>query len=189
MAEETVNQPEALTDQSGQARTLAGAEGETAPQDTTPSLEDVLRQAELKVQEHHDAWLRAKAEVDNTRRRAAEDVEKARKFALERFSGELLAVKDSLEAALAVGDEATLESLRSGVELTLKQLGTVFERHGVTEVDPLGARFDPNTQQAIGMVEGEGQANTVAQVLQKGYLLNDRVLRPAMVMVFKAKGP
>lgn len=155
--------------------------------DSTPSLEQLLRQAELHAQEHHDAWLRAKAEADNTRRRAADEVEKARKFALEKFSGDLLAVKDSLEAALATGDAATLESLKSGVELTLKQLVSVFERHGVAEVNPLGVKFDPNAHQAIGMVEGDGEPNSVAQVLQKGYLLNDRVLRPALVMVTKAK--
>ncbi len=155
--------------------------------DSTPSLEAMLRQLELQSQEHHDAWLRAKAETENVRRRGAEDAEKARKFAVERFAGELLAVKDSLEAALATGDTASLESLKSGVELTLKQLASVFEKNSVIEVNPLNQKFDPNTHQAIGMVDGEGEPNSVAQVLQKGYLLNDRVLRPAMVMVTKPK--
>ena len=155
--------------------------------DSTPSLEAMLRQLELQSQEHHDAWLRAKAETENVRRRGAEDAEKARKFAVERFAGELLAVKDSLEAALATGDTASLESLKSGVELTLKQLASVFEKNSVIEVNPLNQKFDPNTHQAIGMVDGEGESNSVAQVLQKGYLLNDRVLRPAMVMVTKPK--
>jgi molecular chaperone GrpE len=95
--------------------------------DTTPSLEEMLRQAELNAQEHHDAWLRAKAETENVRRRAVEDVEKARKFALDKFAVDLLTVKDSLEAALATGDNASLESVKSGVELTLKQLSGVFE--------------------------------------------------------------
>jgi molecular chaperone GrpE len=156
--------------------------------ETMPSPEELLRQAELQAQEHHDAWLRAKAEAENARRRAVDDIEKARKFALEKFSGDLLAVKDSLEAALATGDNASIESLKSGVELTLKQLTSVFEKHSIAEVDPLGARFDPNVHQAIGMIDGEGEANSVAQVLQKGYLLNDRVLRPALVMVTKPKG-
>ncbi|MEW5770010.1 MAG: nucleotide exchange factor GrpE [Pseudomonadota bacterium] len=155
--------------------------------DTTPSLEEMLRQAELKAQEHHDAWLRAKADVENARRRASEEADKARKFALEKFSGDLLAVKDSLEAALATGDTASLESIKSGVELTLKQLVSVFEKHAIKEINPLGERFDPNAHQAIGMVDAEGEPNTVASVLQKGYLLNERVIRPALVMVVKPK--
>jgi molecular chaperone GrpE len=155
--------------------------------DSTPGLEERLRQAELRAAEHHDAWLRSKAEMENVRRRALEDVDKARKFALEKFAGELLAVKDSLEAALSVGENATIESVKSGVELTLKQLAGVFEKNQVVEVNPLGEKFDPHTQQAIGMVDGDGEANTVASVLQKGYLLNDRVLRPALVMVRKGK--
>lgn len=155
--------------------------------DTTPSLEELLRQAELKAQEHHDAWLRAKAETENARRRSVEEVEKARKFALDKFAGDLLAVKDSLEAALATGDNASLESIKSGVELTLKQLTGVFEKNAIQEVNPLGEKFDPNRHQAISMVEGDGEPNTVATVLQKGYLLNERVIRPALVMVVKPR--
>lgn len=162
---------------------------DSAPaKETTPSMEELLRQAELKAQEHHDAWLRAKAETENVRRRALEDVEKARKFALDKFAGDLLAVKDSLEAALSTGDTATLESLKSGVELTLKQLSSVFEKNNVKEINPMGEKLDPNYHQAIGMIDGEGEANTVAQVLQKGYALNERILRPALVMVTKPKG-
>ena len=153
--------------------------------DSTPSLEEMLRLAELNAQEHHDAWLRAKAETENVRRRAVDDVEKARKFAVDKFAGELLAVKDSLEAALATGDKASLESLINGVELTLKQLVGVFEKNSVSEINALGTKFDPNYHQAIGMVDGEGEPNTVATVLQKGYLLNERVIRPALVMVVK----
>lgn len=170
-----------------------GAEGTEAPADTgaeketTPSLEELLRQAELKAQEHHDAWLRAKAETENVRRRAVDDVEKARKFALEKFAGDLLAVKDSLEAALATGDSASLDKIKEGVELTLKQLASVFEKNAINEINPVGQKFDPNCHQAISMVEGEGEPNTVATVLQKGYLLNERVIRPALVMVVKPK--
>ena len=155
--------------------------------DTTPSPEEMLRQAELNAQEHHDAWLRAKAETENVRRRALEDVEKARRFALDRFAGDLLAVKDSLEAALATGDGASLESVKSGVELTLKQLSGVFEKNAIHEISPLGDKFDPNRHQAIGIVEADGEPNSVAQVLQKGYTLNERVIRPALVMVVKPK--
>ena len=152
-----------------------------------PSLEDQLRQAELNAQEHHDAWLRAKADAENARRRALDDIDKARKFALEKFASDLLSVKDSLEAALATGDAASIESLKSGVEITLKQLSGVFEKNSINEINPLGDKFNPNYHQAIAMVEGEGEANTVASVLQKGYLLNERVVRPAMVTVIKPK--
>jgi molecular chaperone GrpE len=150
-----------------------------------PSLEAQLRQAELNAQEHHDAWLRAKADAENARRRALDEIDKARKFALDKFAAELLPVKDSLEAALATGDNASIESLKSGVELTLKQLSGVFDKNSINEINPLGSKFDPNYHQAIAMVDGEGEANTVASVLQKGYALNDRVMRPALVTVFK----
>jgi molecular chaperone GrpE len=160
---------------------------DTSPVDVMPSLEELLRQAELNAQEHHDAWLRAKADMENARRRAVDDIEKARKFALDKFSTDLLAVKDSLEAALAVNDSATLESVKSGVEITLKQLASVFEKNSIKEINPLGDKFDPNSHQAIGMVDAEGEANTVATVLQKGYSLNERVIRPALVMVVKPK--
>ena len=174
MSEEQINQ-----------ETVAAAGEATA--DSTPSLAEMLRQAELNAQEHHDAWLRAKAETENVRRRAVDDVEKARKFAVDKFAADLLAVKDSLEAALATGDNASLESVKSGVEITLKQLAGVFEKNAIKEVNPLGEKFDPNCHQAIGMVEADGEPNTVAQVLQKGYLLNERVVRPALVMVVQPK--
>ncbi len=161
----------------------------TEAQDTpeiTPSLEEMVRLAELKAEEHHDAWLRAKAETENVRRRAQEDIAKASKFAVERFAGELLAVKDSLEAALAA-DAPSVESMKAGTELTLKQLVTAFEKSGLKEINPVGEKFDPHFHQAISMVDSEQEANTVVSVLQKGYLLSDRVLRPALVIVAKAK--
>ncbi len=159
----------------------------TAP-DTLPSLEEMLRIAELKAAEHHDAWLRAKAETENLRRRAQEDVTKAHKFAAEKFAGELLAVKDSLEAALS-NETQTAEALKSGVELTLRQLGAAFEKSSVKELNPLGDKFDPHQHQAIAMVEAEQEDNTVVSVLQKGYALHERILRPALVTVAKPKSP
>ena len=150
-----------------------------------PSLEALLKQAELAAQEHHDAWLRAKADADNIRKRAQTDVANAHKFAIENFASALLAVKDSLEAALT-SDIAGIDSLKSGVELTLKQLNAVFARFNLTEIDPAGQKFDPHRHQAISVIESDAEPNTVVQVLQKGYLLNDRVIRPAMVMVAKA---
>lgn len=160
--------------------------GQPSGVEMMPSLEEMLQEAERKAQEHHDAWMYAKAEGENIRRRAMDDMDKARKFALEKFSGELLAVKDSLEAALNV-ESATLESYKNGVELTLKQLSSIFEKFNLVEINPLGEKFDPNKHQAISAIEADAEPNTVISVLQKGYALNDRVLRPALVMVAKAK--
>ena len=154
--------------------------------DNTPSVEEQLREAMLKVQEHQDAWLRAKAETENVRRRAQEDIAKASKFAIERFAGELLAVIDSLDAALAV-ENPSVDSLKSGTELTLKQLLAAFEKSGLKQINPLGEKFDPNFHQAISMVPSDQEPNTVVTVLQKGYLIAERVLRPALVMVAQAK--
>jgi molecular chaperone GrpE len=155
----------------------AEAAAELTPEERIASLEGMLEEAKANV-------LYIKAEGENIRRRAFEDIDKARKFALEKFSGELLAVKDSLDAALAVGS-ADVESYKNGVELTVKQLSQVFEKFNIAEVNPVGEKFDPNKHQAISMLENSGEPNTVITVLQKGYTLNDRVLRPALVMVAK----
>jgi molecular chaperone GrpE len=163
-----------------------GSAGAHHGKDIMPSLEEALKAAELQAAEHHDAWLRAKAETENMRRRAGEEADKARKFAVENFAGELLAVKDSLEAALADASPS-VETLKSGVELTLKQLTSVFGKFNLVDLDPAGEKFDPHQHQAIGMVESEQPANTVVTVLQKGYRLHERTLRPALVMVAKAK--
>ncbi len=173
--------------QTEQQQADAGTETAAAvAPEVMPSLEEMLREVELKAQEHYDAWMYAKAEGENIRRRAADDVSKAHKFAVERFSNEMLAVKDSLEAGLAV-ETATVESFKSGMELTLKQLSSVFEKFNISEINPLGDKLDPHKHQAIGMLDSDQPANTVVSVMQKGYVLNDRVLRPALVMVAKAK--
>ncbi|MBL8479348.1 MAG: nucleotide exchange factor GrpE [Sterolibacteriaceae bacterium] len=154
-----------------------------------PSLEELLKAAELKAAEHHDAWLRAKAEGENIRRRAQDDIAKAGKYAVEKFSGELLAVKDSLEAALA-SDNQSAEHLKEGVELTLRQLGAAFEKSNLAEINPVGQKFDPHQHQAISQIEAPDdatEANTVLSVLQKGYSLHGRVIRPALVVVSRAK--
>jgi molecular chaperone GrpE len=158
----------------------------TAGVDIMPSLEEALRAAELKAEEHHDAWLRAKAETENMRRRAQDDVAKAGKFAAEKFAQAMLPVKDSLEAALNA-ENSTLENLRDGVELTLKQLASAFDSSGVSVVDPVGEKFDPNLHQAISAQPADGEPNRVLTVLQKGYTLHDRVIRPALVIVSAAK--
>jgi molecular chaperone GrpE len=122
--------------------------------DTLPSIEEQFRQLELKAAEHYDAWLRAKAEGENIRRRAQEDISKAHKFAVEKFAGELV---------------------------------SAFEKNALQAVNPVGEKFDPHKHQAIGMVDSEQEANTVVTVLQKGYLIAERTLRPALVMVAKPK--
>ena len=153
--------------------------------DTPDDQAERLRQAEEKAAEHHDAWLRAKAETENVRRRAQEDITKASKFAIEKFAKELIIVKDSLEAGLAA-ENPSAESLRDGTELTLKQLIAAFEKSQLTEINPVGEKFDPHFHQAISMIKSDQAPNTVVSVLQKGYLLADRVLRPALVIVAKA---
>jgi molecular chaperone GrpE len=164
--EEEVESPEVQTE-------------EMPPEAKIESLEAALEEAKAQV-------LYAKAEGENIRRRSAGDVDKARKFALEKFSGELLSVKDSIDGALAV-ESATVDSYKDGVELTAKQLLTVFEKFNIAEVNPLNEKFDPNKHQAISTVDSDIDSDTVLEVLQKGYTLNDRVLRPALVVVSKAK--
>ena len=138
---------------------------------------------QAKNTELSDSYLRAKAEAENARRRAEDEISKARKFALESFSESLLPVLDSLEAGLAL-KEATLEQIREGSEATLKQLKSALERNKVIEINPAaGAKFDPHQHQAISMVPAQQEANTVVTVLQKGYLIAERVLRPALVTV------
>jgi len=158
--------------------------GAQTGKDIMPSPEELLKAAELQAAEHHDAWLRAKAETENMRRRAADDVDKARKFAVENFAAELLTVKDSLEAALKA-ESPSVENMKDGVELTLKQLVAVFGKFNLHDIDPMGEKFDPHLHQAIQVVESQQPANTVVTVLQKGYRLHERTLRPALVMVAK----
>ncbi len=152
----------------------------------------VAAQAELatlkaKSADLADQFLRAKAEAENARRRAEDEIAKARKFAVESFADSLLPVADSLEAGLAIKD-ATPEQIREGAEATLRQLKSALERNKVLEINPgLGSKFDPHQHQAISMVPSEQEANTVVSVLQKGYLIAERVLRPALVTVSAPK--
>jgi molecular chaperone GrpE len=164
-------------EESAQNQTDATIDNAVSPDVKIAELETALEEAKANV-------LYIKAEGENIRRRAMDDIDKARKFALEKFSNELLAVKDSLDAALKI--EATdVQSYKDGVELTAKQLGGVFDKFNIAEINPVGEKFDPNKHQAISMLENSGEPNTIISVLQKGYTLNDRVLRPALVMVAK----
>ncbi|MCP3714244.1 nucleotide exchange factor GrpE [Paraburkholderia sp. CNPSo 3281] len=145
-----------------------------------------LNEARAKVTELQDAFIRAKAETENVRRRAQEDVAKAHKFAIENFAEHLLPVMDSLEAALAHNSD-DLAKVNEGVELTLRQLTGALEKGKVLAINPVGEKFDPHRHQAISMVPSEQEANTVVSVLQKGYVIADRVLRPALVTVSAPK--
>ncbi|WP_083440334.1 nucleotide exchange factor GrpE [Aquincola tertiaricarbonis] len=159
----------------------SGADG------AAPSAEARLAELEAKHAEVADAYLRSKAEAENTRRRAEEEVAKARKFAVEGFAESLLPVKDSLEAAIAI-QNATSQQMLEGVHATLRQLSQALERNKVVEIaPPAGTKFDPHQHQAISVVPADQEANTVVAVLQKGYLIAERVLRPALVTVSAPK--
>jgi molecular chaperone GrpE len=146
--------------------------------------DEELAAARAKAEENWDRYLRAAAELDNVRKRAARDVENAHKFALERFGKELLAVRDTLEMGLAAADNATVESLIEGKNATLKLLTTVMGQFGIEEVDPVGEPFDPEFHEAISMQPSDDvEPGSVLTVVQKGYTLNGRLLRPAMVIV------
>jgi molecular chaperone GrpE len=151
-------------------------------------LAALLKEAEDEAARLKDAWLRAKAEADNIRKQAQNDIVKAHKYAIERFAQELLTVRDALELTLAT-PSATTETLKDGVELTLKNLNAAFDKARVVEINPAGEKYDPHRHQAMTMIESDQPAGTVVQVFQKGYLLNDRVLRPALVAVAKAAAP
>ena len=166
----------------------ATAEEQSAmePIESIPDSDPETVQAALqaKADENWQKYLRAAAELENVRKRAARDVENAHKFALERLAVELLAVRDSLEMGLAAGDDADVESLRQGKQATLKQLVTIMERFGVEELDPQGEPFDPGVHEAMTMQpSAELEPGSVLTVVQKGYALNGRLLRPARVVV------
>ncbi|WP_206483656.1 nucleotide exchange factor GrpE [Thalassotalea sp. G2M2-11] len=163
----------------------------SAEQEKINELELALAAAQATVADQKDSVIRAKAEVDNVRRRAAQDVEKARKFALEKFAAEMLTVVDNLERGLATidGEAEEQKATFEGVNLTLQGLIAGLEKFGIKAIDPQDQPFNPELHQAMSMQEVEGvEPNTVIAVMQKGYELNGRLIRPAMVMVSKAAG-
>jgi molecular chaperone GrpE len=188
-------QPETKENPAGEAD--SSVEGEAPAVDIEDesavemSLEETVNQLQEDLLGARDAALRAQADAQNVKRRAEQDVERARKFALERFSGDLLPVADNLERALeaASGGDELSKSISEGVELTLKTLLDAMKKHNVEVLDPVGEPFDPQLHQAMTMVENpDVEPNTVTAVMQKGYTLNGRLIRPAMVMVSKAPG-
>ncbi|HZF79293.1 MAG TPA: nucleotide exchange factor GrpE [Rubrivivax sp.] len=173
--------PDNLTD------TVAGEATSPSAAAAATTTEEQLAELQARLSEASDGFLRAKAEAENTRRRAEEEVSKARKYAIEAFAESLLPVRDSLEAAIAI-QAATPEQLLEGVHATLRQLTQALERNKVLPVaPPPGTKFDPHQHQAISVVPADQDANTVVTVLQKGYVINDRVLRPALVTVSAPK--
>lgn len=178
---DSANTPEVVIDELAQVLDVP----EMVKVDEVPV--DTVAQLERKVLELQDAFMRAKAEGENIRRRAQEDITKAHKFAVESFAEAMVPVKDSLEMALKI-DAPTLESIKEGVEMTLKQLNAAFEKNRLMEINPpQGDKLDPMKHQAISMVPAEQDANTIVTVLQKGYTIADRLLRPALVTVAQAK--
>ena len=171
----------------GQAHPAAAPLPESPVEDPMSVLQAELAMVKAQNTDLADQFLRAKAEVENARRRADEEVSKARKFAVESFAESLLPVADSLTAGFAISD-ASAEQLREGSEATLRQLKSALERHKVIEINPeAGAKFDPHQHQAISVVPAQQEPNTVVMVLQKGYLIAERVLRPALVTVTAPK--
>jgi molecular chaperone GrpE len=153
------------------------------------SLDQLLAEAQAKIEEQRETWLRALAEAENARKRAQTEIAAAHKYGIERLAESLLPVLDSLEAALGA-ESADAASLKSGVELTLKQLRGALERARVAEISPAaGERFDPHRHHAIAAVEADAEPNSIVAVIQKGYSLHERVIRPALVTVAKARAP
>ena len=178
LMEETAPDEQAIPDENGVD------EGGGTEQDAVESPAEALAAAQARAEENWDRYVRAAAELENVRKRAARDVEHAHKFALERFGKELLAVRDTLEMGLAAAEGASIESLIEGKEATLKLLTTVLQQFGIEEVDPAGEPFDPELHEAISMQPSDSvEPGSVATVVQKGYTLNGRLLRPAMVIV------
>jgi len=186
MTEEDKKQPEApedLTDETADEAT------DSAAGDAEASAEEALAAAEARAEENWNEYLKAKAEVENVRRRAEKDAEQAKRSAQEKIATEMLAVKDSLEMGVAAAQEpdADVAKLREGSELTLKMLDQAFDKFKIEAVDPTGERFDPNRHEAMAAQPSEEhEPNTVIHAVQKGYLLGERLLRPAMVIVAKA---
>ena len=183
------NEENAAPQQESEAATEAQEAGVDSAESATGELHVLLEDARSKADEHWDQCLRLQAEIDNLRKRNERDLANAHKFALEKFAAELLPVKDSLEMGLAAADEqnADVARLKEGSELTLKMLGSALEKFNIKEINPLNEVFNPEYHEAMSIQERADVANnTVVTVVQKGYSLNDRLIRPAMVIVSKA---
>lgn len=163
------------------------SDGDDAVADAAGPAGDALQKAQAEAAEMKDAWMRARADVENVRRQGQADVARAHKYAIEKFAGDLLAVKDALEQTLVTDASVSVDTLKAGADLTLKALNAAFGRAAIQEIDPAGQKFDPHLHQAMQVVDSDLPPNTVVTVFQKGYRLNDRVLRPALVTVSKVR--
>lgn len=190
--EETEDTVEAIStdisDEMNESASEADVTAEGEDGEAELSVEQQLEQAQAKIKDYWDQMIRLRAEMDNHRKRAERDVQNAHKYALKNFTEALLPVVDSLEMGMnaAEAENASLDSIREGSELTMSMFMQTLEKQGLTEVNPIGEKFDPEQHQAISMVEDEkAESNTVISVMQKGFMLNDRLVRPAMVVVVK----
>lgn len=186
------NENEPLEDESNEEEILEGmleeegSEESSEPLSELENLQQQLEEAQQKVKENWETALRAQAETDNVRKRAVKDVESAHKYSMEKLVNQFLPVKDSLELGLNAADQADVASLVEGMELTLKTFTTALEKLGVSIVDPKGEKFDPEQHQAMTMIDSpDVESGMIIDVMQKGYLLKDRLIRPAMVIVSK----
>ncbi len=186
------NENEPLEDESNEEEILEGTleeedtEESSEPLSELESLQQQLEEAQQKASENWEIALRAQAETDNVRKRAVKDVESAHKYSMEKLVNQFLPVKDSLELGLNAADQADVASLVEGMELTLKTFTTALEKLGVSIVDPTGEKFDPEQHQAMTMIDSpDVESGMIIDVMQKGYLLKDRLIRPAMVIVSK----
>lgn len=185
--DELKNKPATQHEAANEAADIPGEETEPVMVAVDSDFENKLLQTEAKLVELQDAFLRAKADAENIRRRAQEDISKAHKFAIEGFAESMIPVKDSLEMALKI-ETVSVEALKEGTEVTLRQLKSAFEKNRLIEINPVqGEKLDPSKHQAVSMVPADQEANTVVEVLQKGYTIADRLLRPALVTVAQAK--
>ncbi len=173
-------------EQESKSESLNSETSGNATTSAEPSLEQKLADAEARIAALQNEVLYARADTENLRRRSQEDVASAHKYAVSKLAGELLPVKDSLEMALA-DNSGNIDNLKMGVDMTLKQLVAAFDKVQLKEINPIGEKLDPHKHQAISMIEADAEPNTVINVMQKGYLLAERVLRPAMVVVAKSK--
>jgi len=185
---QNTNQPEETKENTPAEEGATEAAGSV---ETEPTLEQQLEALRADAEKNRENFLLASAEAENIRKRAQNEIAQARKFAIEKFATELLGVRDSLGLAsateISADDNSAMEKMREGLELTLKQLDSVFEKFEISVIDPKGEKFNPDHHQAMAMVEtGDLEPNHVVEVMQKGYLLKDRLLRPAMVVVSKA---
>ena len=185
---ESVADTETVVEETLQDAAAQTDEASESSDDSAESIEVELQKAQATIQEYWDQIMRLRAEMENNRKRAERDVENAHKFALKNFVENLLPVIDSMEMgqSAAIAENATLESIREGSELTMNMFVQVLQRSGLEQINPLGEKFDPEKHQAISMVEvPDAESNSVIEVMQKGFLLNDRLIRPAMVVVAK----